>query len=387
MSIEAMRAVWAHSKSRGNTRMVLTLIANAANPQGWDSFQFQKTLAAAANLEVGTVQKCVAKAVALKELEVDRPDRSEQNRYSILLPGLPIHDDPEERARRDAFYETLSMGRATKTKENRTNKRSEDPHEHAGPRPDVEVEDPHVDAGGTQTPVGVPPAQASGWDPHEHAGLKGETPRNPNETPLKVSDGKPPEEQDGLPKQLCEEFGDLLRSDGVKIHNPASAEWIAAARLMLERDGRHPDEIRSVMRWSRGDEFWRANVLSMPKLRKQFDQLRLKAAADPNFKADATLVQLREAAADITLRAPDRDLGKAIREAIGDDPVDMYIAECWHGMRGETYVLGGIERIVSWVALRYGAILSRIAQDSGYAGLELITSSPPANTQSEEAAA
>lgn len=35
--------------------------------------------------------------------------------------------------------------------------------------------------------------------------------------------------------------------------------------------------LRRITRWCQGDEFWRSNVQSMPKLREKFDQLRLKA--------------------------------------------------------------------------------------------------------------
>jgi hypothetical protein len=32
-----------------------------------------------------------------------------------------------------------------------------------------------------------------------------------------------------------------------------------------------------MIRWCQADEFWRGNILSMPKLREKYDQLRLKA--------------------------------------------------------------------------------------------------------------
>lgn len=49
--------------------------------------------------------------------------------------------------------------------------------------------------------------------------------------------------------------------------------WANTARLMRERDGRTFDEIKDVMTWAKNDEFWRANIMSMPKLRKQMTQL------------------------------------------------------------------------------------------------------------------
>ena len=149
MSIEAMNAVWDHSQSKGNTRLVLLAIANAANPQGWNSYQFQESIAKrAGGISLRTVERCVAEAVEMGELEVDRPDRSKQNHYSVLLPGLAIFDDPAERDRRDEHYENLSLGRAEKTRQRRANRRSEDPTAVTGPS----TSDPTAVSGGTRQP-------------------------------------------------------------------------------------------------------------------------------------------------------------------------------------------------------------------------------------------
>jgi hypothetical protein len=46
---------------------------------------------------------------------------------------------------------------------------------------------------------------------------------------------------------------------------------------MLDADGRSLAEVKSVMRWSQADDFWRSNVLSMPKFREKYDTLRLQS--------------------------------------------------------------------------------------------------------------
>jgi hypothetical protein len=46
---------------------------------------------------------------------------------------------------------------------------------------------------------------------------------------------------------------------------------------MLDRDGRTEQEVHGAIEWCQGDEFWRANILSLPKLREKYDQLRLQA--------------------------------------------------------------------------------------------------------------
>lgn len=52
--------------------------------------------------------------------------------------------------------------------------------------------------------------------------------------------------------------------------------WCKAVRLMLSRDKRTEKEIEEVIEFSQDDEFWRSNILSMDKLRQQFDKLTLK---------------------------------------------------------------------------------------------------------------
>lgn len=53
--------------------------------------------------------------------------------------------------------------------------------------------------------------------------------------------------------------------------------WADHVRLMIDRDGRTPDQIRFIIDWCQSDSFWKCNILSTEKLRKQFDQLVIKA--------------------------------------------------------------------------------------------------------------
>lgn len=50
-----------------------------------------------------------------------------------------------------------------------------------------------------------------------------------------------------------------------------------AIRLLLDRDGKTPDQIRACIDYATSDEFWRANILSASKLREKYDQLSLSA--------------------------------------------------------------------------------------------------------------
>jgi len=53
-------------------------------------------------------------------------------------------------------------------------------------------------------------------------------------------------------------------------------KWALEADRMIARDGRTPAAIHEIIEFSQADTFWRANILSMGKLREKFDQLWLK---------------------------------------------------------------------------------------------------------------
>lgn len=94
--------------------------------------------------------------------------------------------------------------------------------------------------------------------------------------------------------QLCDYFADAIVANGARRPNIATKAWRDPCRLMLDRDGRTPEEIRGAIRWSQAHEFWRSNVLSMSKLREKYDTLRLQAERSNqptpirNFRQEAT---------------------------------------------------------------------------------------------------
>jgi hypothetical protein len=77
-------------------------------------------------------------------------------------------------------------------------------------------------------------------------------------------------------ERICEHLAARVEGNGAK--RPTITEkWRDAARLMLDRDGRTETDVFAAIDWCQADEFWRANILSMPKLREKYDQLRLQA--------------------------------------------------------------------------------------------------------------
>lgn len=58
-------------------------------------------------------------------------------------------------------------------------------------------------------------------------------------------------------------------------------KWLLAAEQLMRIDKYTPQEIARVIEWATQDAFWRANVRTMPALRKKFTQLCLH----PRFEA------------------------------------------------------------------------------------------------------
>lgn len=77
-------------------------------------------------------------------------------------------------------------------------------------------------------------------------------------------------------EQICDHLANAIESNGSK-RPTITAKWRTAARLMLDKDGRTEEEVHGAIEWSQRDEFWRANILSLPTLREKYDTLRLQA--------------------------------------------------------------------------------------------------------------
>src|SRR5262249_2499563 len=79
--------------------------------------------------------------------------------------------------------------------------------------------------------------------------------------------------------RVCSRLADLIEANGSK--RPTVTEnWRRTARLMLDRDGRTEEQLIAAIEWCQNDDFWRINILSMPKLREKYEQLRLNAMRD-----------------------------------------------------------------------------------------------------------
>lgn len=108
-------------------------------------------------------------------------------------------------------------------------------------------------------------------------GREGKNPSSNEEGESPDGDESPREDVESL----CEHLHRRIVENGsrnVKI----TKEWRNVARLLLDRDNRPADEAHQLIDWCQGDQFWRTNILGMPKFRKQYDKLRLQATQGRN---------------------------------------------------------------------------------------------------------
>lgn len=96
---------------------------------------------------------------------------------------------------------------------------------------------------------------------------------------------KPEEPRDDV-QQICEYLVDHVVSTGSK-RPTISDKWRTEARLLLDENRTPkatPERVIALINWIKTNEWWRAKVLSMPKLRANYDEIRLDAVRDFNRK-------------------------------------------------------------------------------------------------------
>ena len=91
---------------------------------------------------------------------------------------------------------------------------------------------------------------------------------------VKESKGKysPNEKPFGLSKLLFS----LMLERKPDYKQPNLQAWAMHIDRMIRLDGRKPETIEAVIRWSQADPFWQGNILCTEKLRLQFDRLELQ---------------------------------------------------------------------------------------------------------------
>jgi len=75
-----------------------------------------------------------------------------------------------------------------------------------------------------------------------------------------------------------------IRKHKPDFKKPNLQTWAKSADLILRVDKRNIDTVKAVIVWTHNDEFWMCNILSMSKLRKQFDTLEMRMNEKPKKK-------------------------------------------------------------------------------------------------------
>jgi hypothetical protein len=165
---------------------------------------------------------------------------------------------------------------------------------------------------------------------------------------------------------LCQRLaGLILQRDPKAKVRPDHEPWRTACRRLLDIDKRSVAEVEVVIDWCQADEFWQANVLSMPTLRKQFDQLWAKVPKA--VKARAARAAAAQSAppcpgADATARARWAATLEAARGLVQESTHSIWLEPLHpHDLVGDVLVLGAPPELVTWVSERFTAVLRQAA--------------------------
>jgi hypothetical protein len=76
--------------------------------------------------------------------------------------------------------------------------------------------------------------------------------------------------------KACNLLADLIAANGSR-KPQVTEKWLSEMERLHRIDERSWEQITKAIEWCQADEFWRGNIMSPGKLRKQYDQLRLAA--------------------------------------------------------------------------------------------------------------
>lgn len=96
------------------------------------------------------------------------------------------------------------------------------------------------------------------------------TPNKKNKNDKKIYT---PESQ---PYILAEYLLKKIRENNSNYKQPNIQNWALIMDRLIRLDNRQPGEVKTIIDFSQEDEFWKINILSPDKLRKQYDQLKIR---------------------------------------------------------------------------------------------------------------
>lgn len=111
--------------------------------------------------------------------------------------------------------------------------------------------------------------------------------------PKKPAKPKPEKVVDPIDMELAKLLSaEMKKNNQMYLEKPEQvSSWADEIRLMRTIDKRKPEDIRVVILWSQVDSFWRKNIESAGKLRKQFARLWIQMK-EPGGKPEKTAEEL-----------------------------------------------------------------------------------------------
>jgi len=110
---------------------------------------------------------------------------------------------------------------------------------------------------------------------------------NPNPKDKKTSCPKPEKLVSPDALRLSELFADMILKNNPQNRSVNNGKregtvqkWAADIDFLIRIDNQPPAEIEKVIKWSQSDKFWKGNILSGSKLRKQWDTLSAKLPSE-----------------------------------------------------------------------------------------------------------
>lgn len=277
--------VWKHSRAVNGSLIVLLAIAHEANRDGITAMSVLE-LSQKTRLSERSVQNATAELARHRELAVHlKAGDHGRNGYEVVMPG-------------GADIAPLPGGKGADSA----------PLNGSTPADSAPPQILHPADSAPLTPADSAPLDAHPPSPEAKSGPSAQA-RGVDSAPLEISDvfitstGIDEVQVKDVPaitsrpdvERLCKHLADRIEANGCK--RPAiGKKWRDAARLMIDRDGRTEQQITTAIDWCQENEFWRSNILSMPKLRDKYDQLRLQAGRKPGNNRQAETDELFGAA-------------------------------------------------------------------------------------------
>ena len=139
----------------------------------------------------------------------------------------------------------------------------------------------HEDAGNGEANDGSRARRRAGTISKEIAPEPEPTPEPGDEPSVhhETSPAEPDDESEQIRddiERVCKHLADRIEGNGSK-RPRITRTWQDSARLLMDADKRTEAQVHTAIDWCQDDEFWRSKVMSLPKLREKYDQLRLEA--------------------------------------------------------------------------------------------------------------